>query len=160
MIIRIDHGLPIAENVWRNGYMNVFTSKHTIQQPIRYFILARLLLRFLVLKAWDPLGGSQIFSNEIQSYKKNIAGEASSGQIWRTPQNMNKDTCNTLLWCFLNIFSEILEDIIYICNIAGEASSGQIWRAPQNMNKDTCNILIWCFLNIFFRNIRRYYIYL
>ena len=44
--------------------------KHIIQQPIKYFILARVFLRFSVLKAWDPLGGSQIFSNEIQSYKK------------------------------------------------------------------------------------------
>ena len=73
---------------------------------------------------------SQYFFSEILEdiiNIRNITGEASSGQIWRTPQNMNKDTCNTLLWCFLNIFSEILEDIIYICNIAGEASSGQIW---------------------------------
>ena len=36
---------------------------------------------------------------------------------------------------FSIFFSEILEDIIYICNIAGEASSGQIWWAPQNMNQ-------------------------
>ena len=41
-----------------------------------------ILLRFLVLKAWDPLGGSQIFSNEIQSYKKKFIGE--EGDVWNT----------------------------------------------------------------------------
>ena len=49
----------------------MFQCKHIIHQPIGYFILARILLRFSVLEAWDPLRGSQIFSNEIQSYKKN-----------------------------------------------------------------------------------------
>ena len=69
--------------------------------------------------------------------------------MWLAQQNINNGICNICQWCFLNIFAEVLKDIICSCYIAGEARSEQIWRAPQNMYKDICNILQWCFLNIF-----------
>ena len=82
----------------------------------------------------------------VISHQVNIAGEASSGQMWRAQQNINPVVG---VWCFLNIFPEVLKDIICSCYIAGEARSEQIWRAPQNMYKYFCNILQWCFLNNF-----------